>query len=71
MFIADGQGNANHVVLGTAGAMTLFGEIGDCALPINPLTDVFFVVYHTDNQSWGPVPGPEDTAVAHMIVVGF
>ncbi|MDT8321820.1 MAG: hypothetical protein RQ826_14965 [Xanthomonadales bacterium] len=71
VFIADGEGNANHVALGTAGEMTLFGEIGDCSLPINLETDAFFVVYHTDNMSWGPVPGPEDTAVAHMIIVGF
>ncbi|WP_412061281.1 hypothetical protein [Rubrivirga sp. IMCC45206] len=70
-------GTTTFTVVGTAGAMTMWGTVPACTLPVPPRAEVgdiggelFVVVYHTDNRSWGDVPGPDETIAGHLVVMG-
>ena len=77
VFTADASGVADFSVMGTAGAMTLFGTVAACNLPVPPQSavgdlggELFVILYHKDNQNWGNAPGPEDQSAGHMVVLG-
>ncbi len=80
VFSASPIGAANFTTFGTAGPMTFFGAVSDCTLPVPLKSEItsdptgkgvlFVVLYHTDGQSWGPFPGPEETGIAHVVFTG-
>lgn len=75
VLVADANGTVSASVVGTSGPATLFGTVGTCQLPIPSQTAVaegvyLVILYHIDDQSWGPGPGPEETGIAHMYVMG-
>lgn len=77
VFRADAAGGADFSVTGASGPMTFSGMVQRCTLPV-PLRsqigdlggELFVIVYHKDNRSWGDVPGPETTQAGHLIVMG-
>lgn len=76
IFVANASGAVNASVVSSEGAMTFFGRSASCQLPVPLRGEVddgvtMVLLYHTDNKSWGPVPGPESTTVAHMLVMGL
>lgn len=75
VFVADAAGSVSASVVGTPGPMTFSGTAPACQLPVPPGEAVRFgvhmvMLYHTDNQSWGPRSGPEETVIAHLFVMG-
>ena len=76
VFVASGSGAVNASVVSSAGPMTMFGSSASCQLPVplqGQIADgvMMVLVYHTDNKSWGPGPGPEEPNAAHMFVLGL
>jgi len=72
IFAAAATGTTTFSVIGTAGTMTLSGSVGVCVPSLassDPSGALFVVVYHIDNRSWGPEPGPEDTYTAHLVFI--
>ncbi|NNF59273.1 MAG: hypothetical protein HKN04_13640 [Rhodothermaceae bacterium] len=76
-FTAESSGAADFSVVGTAGAMTLFGTVAACNLPVPPRSavgdlggELFVLLYHKDNRSWGNSPGPEDQSAGHLVFMG-
>jgi len=81
VFTANPAGNANFVVVGTAGNMTFGGSVGACTLPtsenigsgydfVGGLGDALFLLeYHNDQRTHGPLPGPFNTFAAPLAFV--
>lgn len=72
IFTAAASGTTTFSVVGTAGVMTFNGSVGACTRPLGtttPLRTLFVVVYHTDNFTWGELPGPQDKSTAHLVFV--
>ena len=76
-FTAGPTGAADFTVVGAEGAMTLFGTVAACTLPLpssrevsDVLGTLFAVIYHKDNKNWGAGPGPEETWIGHRAFQG-
>ncbi|MCA1778388.1 MAG: hypothetical protein LC637_03095 [Xanthomonadaceae bacterium] len=81
VFTANPAGNANFVVVGTAGNMNFGGSVGACTLPtsenigsgydfVGGLGDALFLLeYHNDQRTHGPLPGPFNTFAAPLAFV--
>ena len=62
----DDQGNSEITVSMLPGSLSVFGNLGSCALTDN--TPMLIVLdYHIDQQTHGASPGPDATEVSHMI----
>lgn len=67
-FTASATGEGTLEVIARPGAMSMVGQMPGCVLTQAPGSAVI-VLYHIDGKTWGSMPGPEATWVAHLGII--